>query len=171
MTELTSEQVGDINRTFESDEDGKFMVCDHCHAHGLKCNEGPFCDQCRAYEQPCVHRLCRMSPGSRVRCPEEKCRYVHRDWMPSGSNEPIWVVLEGKLPPHFSRGKILNRPWDPRLNTVSLVREFDRQQHIAKRHLQARAAEGSSSLRAIWNGCDCEETLYDGNEDVHVQES
>jgi len=61
---------GDQDETF-------FLVCDHCMMHGLRCNEASVCEQCVAYEQPCVHRWCSISPTSKEGCTRPNCHYLH----------------------------------------------------------------------------------------------
>ncbi|KAK3709285.1 hypothetical protein LTR37_011023 [Vermiconidia calcicola] len=84
----------------------KFLVCDHCMAHGLICNEAAVCEQCRNYSQPCIHRWCATSPTSKEDCSNVKCHYAHMDSIPHSEKEPKWIIFKGDLPHHLSRGKL-----------------------------------------------------------------
>ena len=94
----------------------KFMVCDHCHGHGLPCNELPICDQCQLFEVACVHRLCKNSPYSREGCSDFYCRYAHLDHEPVPQNKPSYhpsdyIVLNGHLRRYRADGEIPPRHW------------------------------------------------------------
>ncbi|EME79108.1 uncharacterized protein MYCFIDRAFT_79768 [Pseudocercospora fijiensis CIRAD86] len=95
----------DNSSNFEDDDD-KFMVCDHCMAHGLPCNEASVCHQCQHYNQPCVHRWCHLSQSSKAACERYSCRYVHEDNMNTRAGDPSWVVLPGKLPKYLGWGRM-----------------------------------------------------------------
>ncbi|KXT05021.1 hypothetical protein AC578_10321 [Pseudocercospora eumusae] len=78
----------------------KFMVCDHCIAHGLPCNEAAVCDQCQLFEQPCIHRWCPNSRDSKADCSNNACRYTHRDSITTTEGEPTWIVVYGNFLGH-----------------------------------------------------------------------
>jgi hypothetical protein len=82
------------------------MVCDHCMAHGLVCNEASVCEQCRSYGQPCIHRWCSQSPTSKDDCNNPRCHYAHMDAIPHAEKEPKWVIFKGDLPHHLLRGRL-----------------------------------------------------------------
>jgi hypothetical protein len=80
----------------------RFLVCDHCRSHGIRCNEASVCRECVLREVPCTHRVCQVAPTSKEMCPREVCLYVHEDWMPDvyGQHnpcDPTWLVLGGRL--------------------------------------------------------------------------
>lgn len=88
------------------------MVCDHCHAHGLTCNEDAVCDNCRLYEVPCVHRRCRLSPDRKADCQDNDCRYVHRDSADAIISALKGIIVSGKLQKYLSKGQMPDRSFD-----------------------------------------------------------
>lgn len=92
------------------------MVCDHCHGHGLPCDESPICEQCQMGETACVHRLCEISPDSRADCTREECRYAHRDHLPRPSQSAElrkrdYIIYDGVLRPYLNDGRVPFLTW------------------------------------------------------------
>ena len=89
----------------------KFMVCNHCRAHGLKCNEASVCNECLLRKVPCVHHWCNQSQQTKDSCPGTSCRYAHQDQVDALAkpNAPRWIVLQGKIQDHLSEGQLRNK--------------------------------------------------------------
>ncbi|KAK5720993.1 hypothetical protein LTR15_006955 [Elasticomyces elasticus] len=88
---------------------GKFMVCDHCHGHALNCSESPVCDQCQMSETPCIHRLCRLSPGSKENCSNPDCM----DYLPVPDFCTVedYIILPGHLRTYMLDGAVRRHRW------------------------------------------------------------
>ena len=135
----------------------KLLACDHCSAHGLRCDQGSVCYQCRFYEQPCVHRWCPQSPTSQDDCRTPNCHYAHLDSIPHLENEPKWLIFAGDLPQRAERCP-LRSMWAPESGTVpksmdvlELVNE--RQRDCAKDFLQGG---GKATYTGYYVQCSCE---------------
>lgn len=141
----------------------QFIVCDHCRSHGLKCNEGPVCQECIVREIACVHHICRISPKSRIDCTRSMCYYVHEDHMPNsdGVHDPAdsdWIILPGKLREYGCEGQIMRMA-----GTVSVEEQHARvlrtpsRQADAKRRISECAEKNDLELDSVVMACTCVE--------------
>ncbi|KAL9527393.1 hypothetical protein SMMN14_08848 [Sphaerulina musiva] len=143
----------------------KFIVCDHCRSHGIRCNEAAVCNECIYREVCCTHRRCELSPASREDCPRTVCFYVHEDWMPdlNGQHNPTdenWIVLPGRIREHLSAGQLT------RINsrTEGETRRYhggvlDRQLH-AKKEIRRLVAAGEATWENFNMTCRCREIEF-----------
>lgn len=94
------------------------MVCDHCQAHALPCDENAVCEQCELGGTPCVCRWCGgRSAKYRGECHDSDCRYVHKDYLPADGLRFIkdeYIILPGELCASACNEKLtpLARPGD-----------------------------------------------------------
>ncbi|CAK1364208.1 unnamed protein product [Cercospora beticola] len=159
----------DMTHVMHGGHHNKFMVCDHCMAHGLPCNEASVCDQCQLFEQPCIHRWCRDSPTRKLLCLNNDCRYAHRDSVVAQNDDPRWIVLPGKLPLYLSRARIASRTFDirRRLGMLSDTEKevaqitLDIKQEEAVDELRANIAAEEGTMLTMRFSCSCQFESYD----------
>ncbi|GIZ43033.1 hypothetical protein CKM354_000627700 [Cercospora kikuchii] len=145
----------------------KFIVCDHCMAHGLPCNEASVCDQCHLFGQACVHRWCRDSPASKLQCQNNNCRYTHRDSIAAQQDGPRWIILPGKLPRYWSKARIASKTFQCDSGEDGLIKEtsfaLDQRQENAINELRASIATGAKTLLTMRFSCSCELRNHGGH--------
>lgn len=141
------------------------MVCDHCRAHALPCDEAPICHQCQMSKTPCVHRICRVSPDLITDCPNPKCRYAHLDYLPTFENftEDDYIILPGTLKGYLEAGRIPWMTWErvATSNIPAFNEEVKEIQKYARQLFQDAVAEGIGPLDKLRHGCGplCNKTL------------
>lgn len=152
------------------------MVCDHCHAHGLRCDEDAVCLQCELADTPCIHRLCRISPSSKERCTNPSCRYAHRDYLRAteGYEESDYIILPGNLRRYLSSGKLpsFRRPLGHR-DYMQVTSEGKRRQKMAREELNRAVRDGEASLENLHFPCGdiCGKRMVAEEESVGSDES
>lgn len=107
------------------------MVCDHCMAHALPCDENSVCEQCQLHELPCIHRWCRESPGCRDECTKPNCRYAHEDHLPctdTALKGVAYIICPGHIPEYLSLGPQAKMEWYSDFN-----RSFREQKTVLQR--------------------------------------
>jgi len=136
------------------------MVCDHCHGHGLPCNEAPVCEQCIISDTACTHRLCAESPAYKDECTNLECRYVHKDYMPLSDaifDKYDYIVLPGRLRRYLVDGKLNEMEW----SGYGLVPRHQKQhreeaqisQSQARQLLDSMVADGVGPLKKLYLSC------------------
>ncbi|KXT14062.1 hypothetical protein AC579_10550 [Pseudocercospora musae] len=133
----------------------KFMVCDHCRAHGLPCNEAAVCDQCQLFEQPCIHKWCPNSRDSKADCSNNACRYTHRDSITTTEGEPTWIVVYGNLSGHWSHGRVAARSFDDE-ETSPGFQGLNTRQFAAVTYLNTQVQQGLGTLETLHYPCRCQ---------------
>lgn len=136
--------------------DGQFMVCDHCRGHGLPCNEAPVCEQCELSYTPCVHRWCPDNPHSSRDCPNPRCRYAHKDYLPverdEGYIQDDYIILPGKLRGCRYDGKLSPQSAEG-FNKRALEDQAIRHQKQGRRDFDRWVAEGAGTLDTLYCYC------------------
>lgn len=144
----------------------KFIVCDHCRSHGLRCNEASVCKECILRETPCIHRMCDLSPYSKDACPRQVCFYVHQDFMPDvygahDPGDPSWLVLPGKLRDHLSAGGLSKLKPVSEAEVMRCYSNFARRQQNAIVEMTNTVAKGGQSWESMKFECPCREIEYE----------
>ncbi|KAF2161979.1 hypothetical protein M409DRAFT_27705 [Zasmidium cellare ATCC 36951] len=140
----------------------RFVVCDHCRAHGLRCNEASVCKECIIRLVPCTHRKCDLSPFSKDTCPRKVCFYVHADHMPDihgeqNPNDPNWIVLPGKLRDHLSAGAISKMMPLSQNEIMRCFENYERRQQRGFADMQKIVASGQATWETVMLACQCRE--------------
>lgn len=147
-------------------EKSRFIVCDHCRSHGLRCNEASVCKECIMRELPCTHRQCDQSPNDRELCPRQVCFYVHANWMPGvygthEPNDPNWIVLPGKLRDHLSAGALSKLKPQNEAEVVRCYHGVNHRQQNAMVDMTKCVQSGQSTWESISMACPCAEIEYE----------
>ncbi|KXT04968.1 hypothetical protein AC578_10322 [Pseudocercospora eumusae] len=140
----------------------KFLVCDHCRSHGLRCNEASVCKECILREVPCTHRMCELSPNSKEDCPRQVCFYVHEDWMPDvyGKHNPSdenWIILPGRIREHLTAGPLGKLPPKREEEMLRCYQGVSFRQTEAKHALTHLVETGQATWETASMACKCRE--------------
>ncbi|KAK4499027.1 hypothetical protein PRZ48_009539 [Zasmidium cellare] len=147
-------------------EPNRFIVCDHCRAHGLPCNEASVCKECILRLVPCTHRKCDLSPYGKDACPRKVCFYVHADHMPDiygqhNPNDPNWIVLPGKLRDHLSGGALSRLPHMDQKEILRCYENFEKRQVDAFKGMESLVTKGLATWDTVVLACPCREIEWE----------
>ncbi|KAK5696793.1 hypothetical protein LTR97_008097 [Elasticomyces elasticus] len=153
----------------------KYIVCDHCHSHGLPCSEEEICEQCILHGVACVHHWCKLSKNKRRECPRNDCHNVHKDCMPKSEalKGVEWLVLPGNMRGYMSAGR-KGMMYDDRDRESYGGREDKYEdwelqdiksiQEEARSEMSSCVARGVASWDTIIMACDCVANEQEENE-------
>ncbi|KAF7185872.1 hypothetical protein HII31_12745 [Pseudocercospora fuligena] len=153
----------------------KFLVCDHCRSHGIRCNEASVCKECILREVPCTHRMCELSPNSKEDCPRQVCFYVHEDWMPDvyGNHNPgddNWLILPGRIREHLTAGQLGKLPQKDGEEVLRCYQGVSFRQTQAKQALTHLVETGQATWETANMACKCRE-IEDEEQRAHAIET